>query len=546
MVSGVVIGLYVTMHLSNHTLGLVSLQAQETARPWVMALWHSPLGQFLLYGGLSVHAFCGLTALARRRHYRMPVWEATQMLLGLSIPYLLLVHIVNTRGTRILTGIDINYPYEIANLWMDPWTRFRQILLVLLVWGHFTIGLHFWLRLYAWYRRAFPAILLFYVLVPVGALLGFAEVGMATSAHAGLDPAWFKQMKSMGTPGDPHRAAMRVYLKTWIGYYWLALVALVLCGAQIRNQWQRRKRFTVTYPGNYAVQAPIGLSVLEVSRRVRRPHVSVCGGRGRCTTCRIRIEGTLGKLPTPNDLEAHALARIAAPEGVRLACQLRPRHDLAVYPLLHPDLLGRSLTVAGEKFGEERRVTILFIDLRGSTRLAQARLPYDVVFLLNHYFVEMAVAIDATGGHYSNFTGDGLMALFGLEGNTDHGARAALNCALRMLENLDRLNRELAAELSEPMIIGVGIHTGDAVIGEMGPPKTPVLSALGDAVNIAARLERITKELKMPIAVSRDTLMAAQLSHQLPLRDVSLRGRSEPLAVAPLNAQILRELLVSS
>jgi adenylate cyclase len=533
------------MHLSNHALGLISLQAQEAARPWVMALWHSPLGQILLYGGLSVHAFCGLAALARRRQYRMPVWEATQMLLGLSIPYLLLVHIVNTRGTRILTGIDINYPYEIANLWVDPWTRLRQILLVLLVWGHFTVGLHFWLRIYAWYRRAFTMILLFYLLVPMGALLGFAEVGMATSAHARLDPAWFKQMKLLGIPTDPHRAAIRAYLKDWIGYYWLALVALVFCGAQIRNQWQRRKRFTVTYPGNYSVQAPIGLSVLEVSRRVGRPHVSVCGGRGRCTTCRIRIEGTLAELPAPNDLEAHALTRIGAPGGVRLACQLRPRDDLAVYPLLHPDLLARSLTVAGEKFGEERRVTILFIDLRGSTRLAEARLPYDVVFLLNHYFAEMAIAIDATGGHYSNFTGDGLMALFGLEGNADHGAHAALNCALRMLDNLDRLNQELAAELSEPMIIGVGIHTGDAVIGKMGPPKTPVLSALGEAVNTAARLERATKKMQTPVVVSLDTLAAAELSHQVPLHDISLRGRSEPLAVAPLNAQRLRELLTA-
>ena len=98
------------MHLSNHTLGLISLEAQETARSWVMALWHSPFGQFLLYGSLSVHAFCGLAALARQRRYRMPVWEATQILLGLSIPYLLLVHIVNTRGTRILTGIDISAP----------------------------------------------------------------------------------------------------------------------------------------------------------------------------------------------------------------------------------------------------------------------------------------------------------------------------------------------------------------------------------------------------------------------------------------------------
>ena len=114
----------------NHALGLVSLDAQEDARPYVMALWHSPPGQILLYGSLIIHAICALASLARRRQYAMPYWEVTQILLGLAIPYLLLVHIVNTRGTRILTGIDINYPYEIANLWVDPWTRFRQILLV--------------------------------------------------------------------------------------------------------------------------------------------------------------------------------------------------------------------------------------------------------------------------------------------------------------------------------------------------------------------------------------------------------------------------------
>jgi adenylate cyclase len=93
------------------------------------------------------------------------------------------------------------------------------------------------------------------------------------------------------------------------------------------------------------------------------------------------------------------------------------------------------------------------------------------------------------------------------------------------------------------MIIGVGIHTGDAIIGKMGPPKTPILSALGDAVNTAARLERATKKVQTPVVVSLDTLAAAELSHQVPLRDISLRGRSEPLAVAPLNAQKLRELL---
>lgn len=291
---------------------------------------------------------------------------------------------MNTRGTRILTGIDINYPYEIANLWVDPWSRFRQILLVTLGWGHFIVGLHFWLRIHPWYRRAFPAILLAYVLIPTGALLGFAEVGMTTTARARSDPAWFKKMKTLGVPSNPKRAATRAQLKEWVGYSWLALVGVVLCGAQIRNWRHRHNRFTVTYPRNQSVEAPIGLSILEVSRLARRPHVSVCGGRARCTTCRVRIEETADELPVPNELEAHALARIGAPIGVRLACQLRPENDVTVYPLLHPDLSIRSRTVRAREFGEERRVTILFIDLRGSTRLAEARLPYDVVFLLNH------------------------------------------------------------------------------------------------------------------------------------------------------------------
>jgi adenylate cyclase len=205
----------------------------------------------------------------------------------------------------------------------------------------------------------------------------------------------------------------------------------------------------------------------------------------------------------------------------------------------------RSRPPHEKEFGEERRVTILFIDLRGSTRLAEARFPYDVVFLLNHYFAEMAAAVEATGGHYSNFTGDGLMALFGLEQNDDHGAYMALSCAVRMLERLENLNQQLASELAEPLSMGIGIHTGDAIIGQMGPPKTPVLTALGDAVNTAARLESATKELHVPVVVSRDTLEAAQLFTELPLHDILLRGRSTPLAVAPLNAKSLAQLLAS-
>jgi len=117
---------------------------------------------------------------------------------------------------------------------------------------------------------------------------------------------------------------------------------------------------------------------------------------------------------------------------------------------------------------------------------------------------------------------------------------------LRMLERLENLNQELASELAEPLSMGIGIHTGDAIIGQMGPPKTPVLTALGDAVNTAARLENATKELREPVVVSRDTLEAAQISAELPLHDILLRGRSAPLAVAALNPNSLAQLLTTT
>jgi adenylate cyclase len=545
-VTGVIIGLYVTMHPSNHALGLVSVDAQEAVRPWVMALWHSPPGQVLLYGSVSAHATVALVALVRRRHYRMPAWEATQILMGLAIPYLLLVHILNTRGTRILTGIDIDYRYEIANLWVDPWTRFRQILLVLLVWGHFAVGLHFWLRIRSWYQRKFPAILTAYVMIPTAALLGFAEVGMTMTARARAEPQWIQTMKKRGVPADPRRAQLRAALKDWAPRSWLVVVAVVFSAAQIRNWRQRHHRFKVTYPDDKVVEAPIGMSVLEVSPMVRRPHMSVCGGRARCTTCRVRITDTAGELPEPQEIEGNALQRIGAPTGVRLACQLRPEVNVAVQPLLHPSLTTSKRVASGREFGEEREVTILFTDIRGSTSLAETRLPYDVIFVLNHLFAGLADAVESAGGYYSNFTGDGLMALFGLETARDQGALAALKCALSMFEAVDNLKERLAGELETPLAIGIGIHTGEAIVGRMGPPKTPIISALGDSVNTTARLESTTKELGMPLVVSVETLRAAAVTVPMPLKEVSLRGRSTTMAVAALDSKTLRQLLSSA
>lgn len=544
-ITGLVIGVFVTLHLGNHALGLISVEAQEWARPWIMGFWHAPPGQFLLYGSLIAHAALGLAGLYGRRHFHLPAWEAIQLGLGLAIPYLLLGHVVNTRGTRVLTGIDITYPYEIANLWIDPWIRARQGLLVLLVCGHFVVGLHYWWRLKSWYRHAFPWLLVAYVLLPAAALLGFAEAGMALSTFARGHPAWWQMMHTHGVPADAGAAHWRDMLKQSVGPGWLALVSAVFLSTLIRNRLARGRRFSVQYPEGPAVVAPVGMSVLEVSRMARRAHASVCGGRGRCTTCRVRVEAPSGRLPAPGEIEALALARIDAPPGLRLACQLRPRHSVVVQPIVQAHDVLHTPGQKAPEFGEERVVTVLFLDMRGSTRLAEERLPFDVVYLMSRYFGEMAEAVEQAGGYYSNFTGDGLMALFGLRSEPAESARAALACALDMLQRLDRLNEQLADEMASPLAVGIGIHTGEAIVGPMGPPKSPIVTALGDTVNTAARLESMTKEWQLPVAVSQATLQHTGLPFTVPLRDALLRGRSHPLRVAALDLDTLALCVLS-
>ena len=281
-----------------------------------------------------------------------------------------------------------------------------------------------------------------------------------------------------------------------------------------------------------------GATVLETLRANGIPHASVCGGRARCTTCRIRVVSGLAMLPEPAGLEAAALARIGATAGVRLACQIRPTANISVMPLLVANASAADGLLRGGMEGSERQVTVVFIDLRGSTMLGEARMPYDVLFILNQFFSEMTKALVATGGHYSNFTGDGLMAIYGLDAQEPAIAAAqALRGAGEMLTRLDRLNAQLNADLKEPLRIGIGIHFGEAIVGAMGPPGSQIVTAIGDTVNTTARLESLTKDYDCALILSQDAARAADLNlgghilHQAPVK-----GRIESVAFYALKA----------
>ena len=131
-----------------------------------------------LYGSFAVHFWLALVSLYRRTTLRMPAWEAAQLVLGLLVVPLIATHATGTRGGRQLLGIDVDYPLVLGAIWTDDFHLVQQTVLLLVVWMHVAVGLHFWLRLRAWYARALPFLYAAALLLPVLSLLGFATSGL--------------------------------------------------------------------------------------------------------------------------------------------------------------------------------------------------------------------------------------------------------------------------------------------------------------------------------------------------------------------------------
>jgi adenylate cyclase len=278
---------------------------------------------------------------------------------------------------------------------------------------------------------------------------------------------------------------------------------------------------------------PRGFSVLEASRFAGIPHASVCGGRGRCSTCRVRVSAGASTLPLPSAAEQRVLDRVGAPPSVRLACQLRPIGNISVMPLL-PASAQASDGYAQPSYlaGQERTIAVLFADLRTFTGIAEQKLPYDLVFLLNSYFETVGECITSAGGMVDKFIGDGVMALFGVESGPEEGSRQALLAARGMVESVDRLSQSLSEELAQPLKIGVGIHCGPAVVGRMGYGRTVHVTAIGDTVNVASRLQDSTKEYGCQLVISEEVAKRSGVNTTaLPRHELTVRNRREALTI---------------
>jgi adenylate cyclase len=532
LISALVMLAFVICHLTAHWFLLVSVDTAEPILTVLMYPWRTAIGTTILVTAFVVHYCNALWSIYIRRSLRLNRWELTQLGLGLCIPILLMAHVVGTRIADSALGVTPSYNNVFIGQWLHrPWLSAVQMTALLAVWIHACIGIHYWLRTKRWYPAWRPALFIYGLLLPTLALAGYVSGGNQVLREAD-DDADFVKTAAEEAHVTPQAAQEADQIARFGFALALGFTLLPFAARGVRELYYRRRKPPVLTHAN-GRNMPIlpGATVLETLRANGIPHASVCGGRARCTTCRVLVTKGLEQLPEPTGLEAKALARIGATPGMRLACQIRPTADLAVLPLMPADAGALDGSIRGGLEGRERLITILFIDLRASTALAEGKLPYDVLFILNQFFHEMTQALIGSNGHYSQFTGDGLMALYGLyAADPKSGPADAVRGAQQMLERLDQLNYRLRGDLREPLRIGVGIHFSEAIVGAMGPPRSQVITAIGDAVNTCARLESLTKEYGCSVVISRQAAEAAGLNLDgEELHEAPVKGRREPV-----------------
>jgi adenylate cyclase len=549
LITGLVMFAYIFSHFFNHALGVISYDAMEAWLWYHMSFWREPLVNDTLYIAAVVHFSLGLWALYQRRHFRYTGAELIQLLLGLSIPLWLADHLGAQRLTSTLFDTPpFNYATPLFAYWVSaPYNIAIQFISLTVAWTHACIGLYFWLRMKSFFDWAAPYLLAAAILLPTLAMIG-AHHGGREVAQLAEDAEWRKENLKSVTP--PQARVIKSIVLVYFPLGYAAAIAFVFAARGVRSLRERRSGvIAISFPDRQ-VRVPKGVSVLEACLRFSIPHASVCGGRARCSTCRIRVLGDVSILPPPSGREAFVLDRVGvtANPSIRLACQLRPESDIGVIPIL-PASMNANLLRKGRRMniGKEHYIVSMFVDMRGSTKLAEARLPFDVVFLINRFLAAVSLAVLDAGGQPNQFVGDGTLALFGLETSPETACRQALRAAAKVAANVEQMNRQLKADLREPVRFGIGIHGGDVIVGDIGFKDHTVFTALGDPVNVAARLQDLTKSLNCAAVISKEVCATAGIAAgALEQTEVAIRGRDEPMIVCKVDNPAVLPALVEA
>jgi adenylate cyclase len=282
----------------------------------------------------------------------------------------------------------------------------------------------------------------------------------------------------------------------------------------------REQRIRIHYLlDDVEVETDSGSTILATSLQSGIPHTHVCGGNARCSTCRVMIVEGLDHCQPRNTNEQALADRLNFPPSVRLACQTQITGAVTLRRLVldDDDIQITSQINPGARpgsVGEEKHLAILFADIRGFTNFAESLPPYDVIHVLNRYYKQMDEVIEQYNGHIDNYMGDGLMALFDAA-SPEECALYAVKCGLGMLAALEHLRPYFEQTYAKHLEIGIGVHCGQVVQGFLGTPRSRRVTVIGDAVNLASRIEPANKDAGTRLLISEDTYRCVQDAVQI-------------------------------
>lgn len=276
-------------------------------------------------------------------------------------------------------------------------------------------------------------------------------------------------------------------------------------------------------------------TVLDASLQAGIPHFHACGGKGKCTTCRIMVLEGEENLTRPNKKESKLRTSIKMTSSIRLACQTKVLREPVVVERIIKDIseipqyiqLNEKDSKAKKlkPLGEERYLVLFFLDIRNFTPFIETYLPFDVMYITRKLFNVFYNVIIKHKGKLIETAGDELYAVFGLESSIREAADDSISAGLEIIDELDKLNSSyFNVYFFKEFEVGIGIHSGKVIIGELNFDGQTKSTVMGLAVNIASRIQDATKEVNNSLIVSEEVIRHSSLKEKHQSSQINLKG----------------------
>jgi len=285
-------------------------------------------------------------------------------------------------------------------------------------------------------------------------------------------------------------------------------------------------------------------SILQASVAAGIPHFHVCGGRAKCSTCRVIVHQGSENLSRRTKAEMKLKKRMNFDANIRLACQAKVLRGKVKVQRIIKDETDLNIYIysddsnAMQSIGDERELALFFLDIRNFTPFIEKHLPFDVIHIIRRLMMLFSNVINKNNGKLIEYAGDGLYAAFGFEKEIDEAVKSAVNAGKEIFNELKKLNENYISKYFEEDIkIGIGLHAGKVIIGDKGIEGSS-LTVMGFAVNIAARLETATKELNNSFVISDSAYSYLNVA-DAEKKQILLKGVSDPFVVRLIGEKYL-------